>query len=273
MSIIDTIKKSGEVDRVIPIPGEYSARGASLLQHLAKHFCNHKKSYYEIGVYKGGTLLNVANFVDPGIQCYGIDNYSQFGITSKEFSKNRQALGIFNAHLLEWDFEFFLESKEPLNIGMAFVDGPHDYRSQIYSLMLLKKHMTDYSCIVIDDANYPHVRQATRDFLKTNPDWVLAFEAYSNAHPKNAAAKSPFYNGVHVIVKGSGLPPMYPSAADREQFLLDHEVHSDRYSKEVTKALKLYRAISFHRPRPHKSMNIDIPNLKIRYNEDELTVK
>ena len=60
---------------------------------------------------------------------------------------------------------------------------------------------------MIDDANYPHVRQATKDFLQTDNQFKLLCEAYTTAHPSNLSSNEKekcilgWWNGVNIIVK------------------------------------------------------------------------
>lgn len=264
--VIDAIK-AGIISKepLLPVEGKGSQTNLRILNELARVFTDWNRPYLEIGVYKGATLLNVA-YANPTTQCFGLEDYSQFDGTLAEFTKTKTKYRINNAHIENYDFEYFLAQPPSRKIGMAYVDGAHDYRSQIMALLLLSGHMAFQGCIVIDDCNYGHVRQSVLDFLKTNTNWRLVYEAYADAHPERSHMTQAG-NGINVIVRGFYFAPMFPAPGNKERFLRDHAVHQDRYADEVEKALKLYRMISFHKPRAFKSMNTDSNKLKTRLND------
>ncbi len=158
-----------------------------LMQRLPGLFAHDENAcYLEVGVFQGLTLLSIAA-ANPNFKCYGIDNFAFFdpdgqnkGIIEKRIAK----LNLSNAFLIEKDYEDALESLSielgQTKIGVYFIDGPHDYRSQLMCLELALPYLTDHAVIVIDDSNYKHVRQANRDFLKIHPSYKLIFEAYTH---------------------------------------------------------------------------------------------
>lgn len=109
-----------------------------------------------------------------------------------------------NVELIPLDFEIALKNFENifpnLTIGLLLVDGAHDYRSQIQSLLLAKKLLAENSLIVIDDANYAHVRQAGYDFVNAHPEWIVACEVLTENHP-NQGVGSRWWNGMQVITR------------------------------------------------------------------------
>lgn len=184
------------------------------LQNLAKSFESDPTAcYVEVGVFQGLTLLSVATAA-PSLPCYGIDNFAFFDPESQNLGiveHRRRRLGATNAHLINMDYEDALEELEQhldgRSIGVYFIDGPHDYRSQLMCLQLALPYLHPNCAIVIDDSNYRHVRQANRDFLVTHPEFRLLFEAYTRCHPGNmdpseeASARAGWWNGVNIIVR------------------------------------------------------------------------
>ncbi|HEX4227546.1 MAG TPA: class I SAM-dependent methyltransferase [Bryobacteraceae bacterium] len=189
----------------------YSGRKIlNLLQHLVQS-CRGENCYAEVGVFQGLTLLSVAA-ANPVLACFGIDNFS-FGDGAGNRRKVETACdsyGLMNAHLVVQGYEEAMAQLAALTggrkIAVYFVDGPHDYRSQLMCLLLARPHLAPGVVIVIDDCNYPQVRQANRDFLVTHPDYALAFQAYTPRHPNNmdaqgmAAASAGWWNGINLIV-------------------------------------------------------------------------
>ena len=147
--------------------------------------------YCEVGVFQGMTLLSTAH-ANPQIPCFGIDNFSQFDAEGRNHALVRERarrLGVTNARIVDADFEDALRRAEQWldgrAIGVYFVDGPHDYRSQIVCLLQAKRLLAEGAVIVVDDSNYEHVRRANADFLASHDDFALLFEAYTPCHPAN----------------------------------------------------------------------------------------
>jgi hypothetical protein len=226
------------------LTGFSGRRMIAALQGLTAQFADPEKyCYLEVGVFQGLTLLSVAG-ANPGMACFGIDNFQAHDPDKKNlniFSQRREKLGLANAHLLNLDYEDALEGLAQhlggRKVGVYFIDGPHDYRSQLMCLLLAMPHLADNAVIVVDDSNYLQVRQANRDFLVAHPEYKLLFEAYTPRHPNNmtpgqtAAAREGWWDGVNILVRDPAgqLPPMFPATRrNRLLFENDHFVHASR---------------------------------------------
>ncbi|MET0497660.1 MAG: class I SAM-dependent methyltransferase [Steroidobacteraceae bacterium] len=245
--LIDAIKEAELRGRVAEVAGLEGLSGDKLVGSLQRFaMAAADTAYVEIGVYRGLTLVSVG-VAAPGTAVFGIDNFSQFDLDGKNRSvveKMIAANGLRNVNLINADYEqAFAEidrHTQGRRIGTYFVDGPHDYRSQLMCLELARPHLADFAVIVIDDSNYQHVRQANRDFLVLHPQFKLLYEAYTRCHPNNmsaeevAAARRGWWNGVNILVHDpmnvldSSLPPVDPS---RALFLNDHIVHASRMAR------------------------------------------
>lgn len=197
--------------------------------------------YLEIGVFQGLTLLSVAAS-NPGLICYGIDNFAFFdpkGTNLSLVEERRAKLKAANAHVINLDYEDALEKLDThiagRKVAVFFVDGPHDYRSQLMCLELALPYLHEQAVIVVDDSNYRHVRQANRDFLVTHPEYALAFEAYTARHPtnmspsENAEARAGWWNGVNVMARDPErriVRSYPPTLRSRGIFENDHYVHA-----------------------------------------------
>lgn len=170
--------------------------------------------YAEVGVFRGLTLASMA-VSNPGLNCYGCDNFSQFNQEgdNKAMVENAVAdLGLNNAKLLDGDFEVMIPEFGKWvdeKIGLYFFDGPHDYRSQLMGLMMVLPHLTEHAVIVIDDTNYGHVQLATADFLRAYPEFKVLMEVYTPTHPMIYREQpeelkkftDTWWNGIHVLVR------------------------------------------------------------------------
>jgi predicted O-methyltransferase YrrM len=197
--------------------------------------------YLEIGVYQGLTLLSVAKAV-PKMRCFGIDNFAFFdpdkeNLTLIEMRKSE--LSADTAVLINKDYEDALEELgQDLNghkIAVLFIDGPHDYRSQLMCLQLAIPYLHPRAVIVVDDSNYVHVRQANRDFLATHPGFKLLFEAYTQCHPANMPpdehkkAREGWWNGVNILIRDpeqSLARDFPPTERNRALFENEHVLHA-----------------------------------------------
>ncbi|WP_430416776.1 class I SAM-dependent methyltransferase [Parasphingorhabdus sp.] len=209
--------------------------------------------YLEVGVFQGSSLLNTA-YSNPDIKCYGIDNFDFFDPKSE--NKNMvidraKQLDISNYEIIDKDFEIGLKEFDG-KIGTYFIDGPHDYRSQLMCLAYGVSILEDGGCMVVDDANYPHVRQATADFLHMYPEYKLVFEAYTNCHPHNmtpdqiSSARDGWWDGVHLIVHDpedlfEGITPAIPH---NSRFVRDHHVQIVSHAPVATEAAMLMASLS-----------------------------
>ncbi|MGY6587778.1 MAG: class I SAM-dependent methyltransferase [Wenzhouxiangella sp.] len=219
------------------------------IQRFTRHFNSPESAVYaEIGVFQGLTLLSNA-FANRDSLCIGIDNFSQFnqGKANQQIVQQRMAaLDIDNAQILDMDFEQGLDCLAQAiprgkKIGVFFVDGPHDYRSQLVPLLRVKSLMAHNGVMLVDDANYPHVRQAVFDFLQSAPDYALLCEAYTPGHPANLSpdekskALSGWWNGVNILVHDPEhclprtLPPLTPGA--RDLHFMTHDLFRNGYAE------------------------------------------
>ena len=245
------------------LTGYSGARLVGLLQRLAARDTGDDSCYVEVGVFQGMTLLSVAA-VARDRQVYGIDNFSQFDVDNRNkgiVQQRMRDLEIDNAHLIDQDFEDALDNIDQATggrkISTYFVDGPHDYRSQLMCLELAKDKLSDDAVIIVDDSNYQHVRQSSIDFLKLNPTFKLLFQSYGPTHPSNldeagvAEVRESWWNGITVMVNDPGdvLERAYPPAdRDRTLFVNDHIVQSARLARFSPRAMRVASALYFFNP-------------------------
>ena len=241
------------------LDGLSGSKTVGALQRLAALFADEAEAcYLEVGVFQGLTLLSVAGAV-PGLPCFGIDNFSILDPEGQNLGivRDRMArLGGSNATLINLDFQDALLTLGnhigARRIGVYFVDGAHDYRSQLVSLLFAEPHLHDNAVIIIDDANYAFVRQSTHDFLVARPEYKMVFEAYSPAHPANMDAatlahwEQDWLNGVNILVRDpDGLvADMLPPVTDnRDLYVNDWLVHRHGIAELAPEALALADAV------------------------------
>jgi hypothetical protein len=214
--------------------------------------CGPQSVYLEIGVFQGLTLISTAAR-NPDIACFGIDNFSLFNEgreNLKTVEDRMKRLGVGNATVINLDFEEALHDLGSYlggrKVGVFFVDGAHDYRSQLVSLLKGKTFLAEDCVIVIDDSNYAHVRQANADFLRSQPEFALLFEAYTPGHMANLqgtekeAAAAGWWNGVNVMVRDREhlIERRYPREESKQMYFDSHDVFRHEFSELAFPALK-----------------------------------
>lgn len=270
--VIDCIKQaqeSGALKTREDVLTGYSGKALyGALQLLSKNTLSENECYLEIGVFQGLTLLSSAMAV-PEREFYGIDNFAFFdpdGKNEKIVKDRRKKLGLENAKLINSDYEKALENLGKYignkKVGVYFIDGPHDYRSQLMCLLLIKPFLADKAIILIDDSNYRHVRQANRDFLLTHPEFKLLYQSYTPAHPINMTstqkkeAVKGWWDGINIIYKDldNELEQFFPETIeDRTLYENEHILHASKYPEHILfvsdllKRFNLYFALNFLR--------------------------
>ncbi|MEX2370924.1 MAG: class I SAM-dependent methyltransferase [Bacteroidales bacterium] len=226
-----------------------------LLQRMGEKLLDKKTCYLEVGVFQGLTLLSSA-MVSPGNHFYGIDNFAYFDPEKKNekiIYDRLSKLNISNVHLINADYEDALENLSThlgdKKVGIYFVDGPHDYRSQLMCLQLIKPYLTPNAVIIVDDSNYRHVRQANRDFLVTNPAFKLLYQSYTKAHPMNMTkveqekSRNGWWNGINILYHDpeDTLEFMVPyTLRDRTLYENEHLLHTYRYPEQSVVLMNLF---------------------------------
>ena len=187
--IIDKSEDIGLEKKAKDLSGFSGEKLIGTLQRLMQYhnFLN-SGCYLEIGVFQGLTLLSVASVIKGNV--YGIDNFSQFDQHNENYNlviERAKSNDLTNINIINCDYEDALENLNSYigdqKIGVYFIDGPHDYRSQLVCLQLAKFYLSKYAVIIVDDSNYEHVRLANRDFLLANPEFKLLYEAYTDCQP------------------------------------------------------------------------------------------
>lgn len=240
-------------------PGFSGKKIVGLLQRLASIFEDDDTAcYLEVGVFRGLTLLSTA-ISSSNLICFGVDNFAQFDPKKENFNYVKSCISKYNlknVHIINRDYEdafseliSYIGEKK---IAVYFIDGPHDYRSQLLCLNLALPYLHKNAVIIIDDCNYRHVRQANHDFLMLNPDWRLVFHAYTNCHPNNMTknnftlAKDGWWNGVNILVKDrtNKLLPIYPPThRSKKLYENEHLIHSAHLAEFAPAILYLFQCI------------------------------
>lgn len=187
-------------DEALALEGFSSAT----VRHFLNNLCRvPSTNYFEVGTFKGSTLI-AASFRNPG-RFTAVDNFSEFPTGARdEFQSVRRR---FKA---DCRFAFFdancwspsLPRRLPKNVNVYFYDGSHSYQDHHRAFVHYHPVFANRFVAVVDDWNWPAVRQGTRD--------ALAALGYSTLFEREFRTKSPFrdlwWNGLFIAVLSKTAP-------------------------------------------------------------------
>jgi len=129
--------------------------------------------YLEVGVFKGATFLATCS-ANPSIRCTAIDNFSSFTNWSpkenllESMKEVIDDLGRVEVH--DRDFN----NPPPLApFTLYFYDGPHTLSAHYLSILLYHQSAADEFVFVVDDWNFPSVRDGTYKGIEDSGSRIL----------------------------------------------------------------------------------------------------
>ncbi len=135
-------------------------------RHLYNNICNlPKATYCEIGTYKGSSLISA--FYGNDINCYCVDNWSQFG-GKEDFEKNLEQFASFikeKVAVLDQDCWTIEKANLPTPIDIFLYDGEHTYEAHKTAITHFAPFLADISIIMVDDwmCDWAGVKRGTMD--------------------------------------------------------------------------------------------------------------
>lgn len=255
-SLIQEAEAEGILKENEGLSGFSGKKMQGTLQRMAAELTNEKNCYLEVGVFQGLTLLSVGSVAKGEV--IGIDNFAFFDKEGKNQSivnSRIKKLELENVTLINADYEDALHNLEDQlkgrKVSVFFIDGPHDYRSQLVCLLFIKPFLSENAVIIIDDCNYNSVRQANADFLVSHPEFKLFYQNYTSKHPRNMSqgekheALDGWWNGINVIVKDKDnfLRNEMPfTTRSRKLFEGDIHIHTGRFPDAALTGMHLAEA-------------------------------
>ena len=156
----------------------------------------HDQAFVNVGVWHGFTYFcGLAG--NPTKRCIGIDNFSHRDSPRTEFLSRLELLGSDRHVFHEIDFRRYFRDVHSGLIGVYFFDGPHTHADHRDALELAEPFFADGCIIIIDDANWSQVRQATDEFRSERAgryQILLDRKTSGSGHPT-------FWNGLMILQK------------------------------------------------------------------------
>jgi hypothetical protein len=138
-------------------------------RHLYNNICDLPNAkYLEVGTYKGSSFVSA--FYRNMLDCYCIDNWSQFG-GKKDFENN---INMFSRHVLRSikvvDQDCWTVQKDDLvgPIDIFLYDGAHTYEDHKKAITHFAPFLSKISIIMVDDwmCDWADVKKGTMDGIQ-----------------------------------------------------------------------------------------------------------
>src|SRR5262249_13416630 len=125
-------------------------------------------AFLNVGVWNGFTLL-AGMAANPDKKCIGVDNFSLKNSPRSAFLNRFERARGPSHEFHEADFREYLAHQHDAPLGVYVFDGPHTYQDQLDGLALAEPYFAKGCVVLVDDTNWPDVRQANLDFIKKSP--------------------------------------------------------------------------------------------------------
>jgi hypothetical protein len=169
-----------------------------------RHFYNNLMSlddarYLEIGTWKGSSVCSAMCENAATIIC--IDNWSEFGGPKDEFVRNfAKYRGKNQAQFIEQDCFTVDVSKLP-KFNVYMYDGNHDKENHSKALHHFYNCLDDVFIFIVDDWNWPKVREGTHDAIKAlNLKVLYHREIFTPVSPLRPPCGHSWWNGIYVAI-------------------------------------------------------------------------
>jgi hypothetical protein len=173
-------------------------------RHFYNNLCSMNNTrYLEIGTWKGSSLCSA--MFNNKITCVAIDNFSEFDGPRDDFIKNLDKYkGINNVTFIEkncWDIDVSKLGK----FDIYMYDGNHNHDSHYKALNHYLPCLDDIFIYIIDDWNWPWVRDPTlKAILDNNLEIIYKKEIFVE-HDENyvtplSGPDSDWHNGISIFI-------------------------------------------------------------------------
>lgn len=163
---------------------------------IINHLCKTAKVYVEVGSWAGATA-SAAKHKNKHLTAYAIDDLSKQTENGKDehISRLKDNARHFGFKLIAEDYKEVLPRliAVGLEIDVYLYDGPHTAQDQYDGLALAQPMLNKDATILVDDANWDYVRDATDKFCKEF-DWEVVFEKLTK---KNGSPD--YWNGIQIL--------------------------------------------------------------------------
>jgi len=157
--------------------------------------------YLEVGVWMGSTLCSAIH--GNKAQALAIDNWSQFGGPAAQFFRNLSLFKTAEARVsfLESDYRG-IDFRTLGSFNIYLFDGPHTLEDQRDGIALALPALDRQCILIVDDWNWPQVRQGTMTSLREaniTVDYMAEIRTtLDDTHGPVIGAQSDWHNGYFI---------------------------------------------------------------------------
>jgi hypothetical protein len=178
-----------------------------MTRHFYNNICNQgrKIHYLEVGTWKGSSLISAIQGNEEHVVCTVVDNWSQFNGPRDQFITNctKNLKEGYKINILDAD-SFSVDVSKIPPTDVYLYDGDHTHEAQFKGITHYVSCLKSPAIVIVDDWNWPSVREGTRDgLIAANIRVVYEKEirhTYDNSHSPMTLAAQQFWNGLAVFV-------------------------------------------------------------------------
>jgi len=158
------------------------------------------KKYLEIGVWKGSTSVAAA-YGNPDVQCWFIDNFSEFGGPRDQYISNFTKVVGHPPNLIDSDcFGIDPSSHGIDDVDVYFYDGAHLESDHYKALTHYVKHMKESFIYIVDDWGCAQCEPVKKGTYRAIKDLNLKIEQEFNLGQGLSDDSDGWWNGCGVFV-------------------------------------------------------------------------
>ena len=165
-------------DVAAKVPG-FSTPAELAVLNLAARMLPPGEAYLEVGTFKGRSLAGA--LLDAPDRTYvAVENFQEFGMLAAESRAELDATiaayaGDRRLTLHDGDCFAVLARRGavPEPVGVYFYDGAHTGLAHYLALGVAEPLLADEALVLVDDATWPRVAEATRRYVDRHPGWTV----------------------------------------------------------------------------------------------------
>jgi hypothetical protein len=176
-----------------------SSENALALLNLASSLLPETEAYLEVGSYKG-LSLTAAMLGNDRAHFFAIESFREFGVDPAEsrallFANLGRWVDTGSLSFFEGDCFRLLNRPSTVDrpVGVYFYDGIHGRLAHYLALGIAEPILADEALVIIDDASWTVVSEATDLYVSRHPGYELLFDL-----PAHENYEAKWWNGIRV---------------------------------------------------------------------------
>jgi len=168
-------------DEVVERVSGFTTAGELAVLKVAASLLPDGEAYLEVGTYKGRSICAALLDAPPERLFVSVENFTEFGMVGRaaraELMSNldHYAKGHDAFRLVDGDCFDVLARRGVVGrpVGVYFYDGAHTGMAHTLALGVVEPLLADEALVLVDDATWPMVRDATLGYVRRHRGWSL----------------------------------------------------------------------------------------------------